>query len=70
MTKQDKPKGGTARPLPDEVFEQADGIRHEAIRKDIAKRLRKACSHLSEEDFAALVQEIVKVQLKSEGRSR
>jgi hypothetical protein len=70
MTKQHTPKGGAARPLHDEVLEQEYHIRHEDIRKDIAQRLRNACSHLSDEEFAALVQKIVKVQLKSEGRSR
>jgi hypothetical protein len=70
MARQDPPNRGITRPPLGNVFEQDDNIRHESIRKDIANRLRKACSHLNDEDFAALVQEIVKVQLKSEGRSR
>jgi hypothetical protein len=70
MTRQNTPKGGNTRHSRGESLEQADSLRHDAIRKDVANRLRKACSHLSEEDFAALVQQIVNVQLKSEGRSR
>jgi hypothetical protein len=40
--------------------------RQEAIRADVSKRLRKACSHLSDEAFAKLVDKIVGVQLKAE----
>lgn len=70
MATQNTPKGGIARLSLGDVFEQADSIRHEAIRKDIATRLRKACDHLSDDDFAALVHRIVKVQLMSERHSR
>jgi hypothetical protein len=49
---------------------QDDNPRYEMIRKDVAHRLRKACSHLSDEEFAALVDRIVKIQLAGEGRSR
>ena len=70
MTRQDTPNGGTPRLALGNALEQADKTRHEDIRKDIAQRLRKACSHLNDEDFAALVQKIVKVQLKSERGSR
>lgn len=42
--------------------------RHEKIRKDIATRLRRACSDMSEEDFAALVDKMLKVQLAAETR--
>ena len=41
-------------------------LRHEAIRVDVARRLRKACSHLSDEEFAALVDKIAGVQLRAE----
>ena len=68
MTRQDTPNGGTRLPLINS-FEQADTLRHERIRKDISKRLRNACSHLPDEDFAALVETMVGHQLKSEGRS-
>ena len=44
--------------------------RHDAIRKDIAKRLAKSCSTLSEEAFAALVDKILKVQIAGERRNR
>jgi hypothetical protein len=42
--------------------------RHEAIRKDIAHRLRQSCSHLSDEEFTALVEKMLKVQLAGERR--
>jgi hypothetical protein len=42
--------------------------RHEALRQDISARLRNSCSHLSEEEFAALVEKMLKVQLKGERR--
>ena len=44
--------------------------RQETLRRDIACRLRKGCSHLNDEDFATLVDKIVKVQLAGEGRAR
>jgi hypothetical protein len=50
---------------PDERHNQ----RHEEIRRDVAKRLKKSCASLSEEDFAVLVERIVKVQLGHEGKS-
>jgi hypothetical protein len=40
--------------------------RHAAIRRDVAQRLRKACVHLSDEEFDELVDKIVKVQLEGE----
>jgi hypothetical protein len=42
--------------------------RHEALRKDIAARLRKSCSHLSDAQFEALVEKMLKVQLNGERR--
>jgi hypothetical protein len=45
-------------------------LRGEAIRVDIARRLRKACSHLSDEEFATLIERMVNVQLGSERRTR
>jgi len=40
--------------------------RHEAIRKDIATRLRASCIDLSEEAFAVLVDKMLKVQIANE----
>jgi len=48
------------------LHEAERSARQEAIRADVARRLRKACSHLSDEAFAALVDKIVGVQLKGE----
>lgn len=48
------------------LFTPERTARQEAIRADVAKRLRKACSHLNDEAFALLVDKIVAVQLKAE----
>jgi hypothetical protein len=40
--------------------------REEMVRKDIALRLRNACSGLTEHDFAQLVERILQVQLTGE----
>lgn len=53
-----------------DLFEQDKTARTETLRADIGRRLRKACSHLSEEDFAALVEKMITVQLGGERRSR
>jgi hypothetical protein len=39
-----------------------------AIRDDIAKRLRNACSHLAPEEFKELVDQMAETQLRSERR--
>ncbi|MDP9205088.1 MAG: hypothetical protein M3P12_06485 [Gemmatimonadota bacterium] len=44
-------------------FEQENTARMEKVRSYIARRLKKACSHLSEEEFEALVNTMTKVQL-------
>lgn len=43
--------------------------RREIIRDDIAKRIRKVCSHLSEADFKNLVNEMAEQKLKGERRT-
>jgi hypothetical protein len=43
--------------------------RVEGIRQDIAKRLRKVCSNLTDVEFAALVDRMIEVQLIGEGRA-
>ena len=49
-----------------DVVRQEDSRRHEAIRKDIATRLRPACSFMSDEEFAGLVAKMVKTQFRGE----
>lgn len=49
---------------------QPEDSRRETIRADIARRLRKACSYLSDAEFAALVEKIVKTQIGGERGSR
>ena len=51
-------------------FEQLDQLRTEKVRSDIAGRLKKACSHLSEEEFKVLLDKMTRVQLGGEGRSK
>jgi hypothetical protein len=43
-------------------------IGRDRIRLDIARRLRHACSHLGEEEFRLLVDEMTDQQLKGERR--
>ena len=51
------------------VEEERD-LRFHAIRDDISKRLRRACSHLSDEEFSVLVEQMTREQLRGEGRYR
>jgi hypothetical protein len=44
-------------------FEQEDQLRFDEVRKSIARRLKKACSHLSVEDFDVLVEKMARVQV-------
>jgi DNA-binding MurR/RpiR family transcriptional regulator len=43
--------------------------RREIIRQDIAKRLRRVCTHLSDEEFAKLVEAMADQKIRGE-RSR
>jgi hypothetical protein len=51
--------------LPD-VVRQEESRRCEAIRHDINTRLRNACSYMGDEEFAALVDKMVKTQFGGE----
>lgn len=42
--------------------------RKETIRADISRRLRSVCAHLSDEEFARLVETMVERKLKGERR--
>lgn len=44
-------------------FELEDQLRFDEVRKSIERRLKKACSHLSAEDFEALVEKMARVQV-------
>lgn len=50
-------------------LEEERDIRAQTIRADISKRLRRACSYLSDDDFASLVEKMTREQLRGEGRS-
>ena len=51
-----------------DLVKQEDSRRHEAIRMDIAARLRNACSYMSDEEFSMLVEKMVKTQFGGERR--
>jgi hypothetical protein len=44
-----------------------DRTRMEAARNDIAKRLQKACGHLPEDEFQALVEKLLKNRFRHGG---
>jgi hypothetical protein len=53
-----------------EVFyEREKAQRFEMVRNDIATRLRKGCGHFSDADFALLVEQIARVQIRTESSS-
>ena len=43
--------------------------RKEAIRADIARRIKKICSHLSDEEFADLVEAMAENKMKGDRRT-
>jgi hypothetical protein len=45
-----------------------EAARRASIRADIAKRVKRACTHLSDEEFSRLVDEMTERQLKGERR--
>ena len=45
-----------------------EAARKASIRADIAKRVKRACTHLSDEEFSRLVDEMTERQLKGERR--
>jgi len=46
-----------------------ESSRKEAIRVDLSRRLRKICSNLSDEDFAALVDAMADKKISSDRRT-
>ena len=49
-----------------DIVRQEDSRRCEAIRHDISTRLRHACSYMSDDEFAGLVDKMVKTQFGGE----
>ncbi|OLE97890.1 MAG: hypothetical protein AUG75_02960 [Cyanobacteria bacterium 13_1_20CM_4_61_6] len=47
----------------------ADPSRRGAIRDDIARRIKRVCADLSDQDFTTLVDEMAERQLKGERRA-
>jgi hypothetical protein len=52
------------------IIEREDKVRSDQVRSDVASRLKKACCHLQDAEFAALVDKITAVQLRGERRPR
>jgi len=65
--------GGLLEQEPREYFELAnrgaDPSRRGAIRDDIARRIKRVCADLSDQDFTTLVDEMADRQLKGERRA-
>jgi len=47
---------------------ELEAARRASVRADIAKRVKRACTHLAEADFQRLVDEMTDRQLKGERR--
>ena len=47
---------------------QLEAARRASVRADIARRVKRACTHLSEAEFSKLVDEMTDRQLKGERR--
>ena len=45
-----------------------DAVRNAGVRDDIARRIRKTCTHLSDTEFSQLVDEMADRQLRGERR--
>jgi len=52
----------------DVTVAQLEAARRASVRADIAKRVKRACTHLSDEEFSRLVDEMTERQLKGERR--
>lgn len=52
------------------LLAQDDEVAAEKVRRGIATRLQKCCSHLSEKEFGDLVDKMTSVQLGSQRRWR
>ena len=47
---------------------ELEAARRASVRADIARRVKRACTHLSDEEFSRLVDEMTDRQLKGERR--
>jgi hypothetical protein len=50
----------------DSAVREVHAVREKAVRDDIARRVRPACSHCSEEEFNELVRKMADQQVRSE----
>ena len=53
----------------DSVDGSQDQTRRDRIRDDIARRVRRACAHLTESEFGKLVEQMTDRQIKGERRA-
>jgi hypothetical protein len=47
---------------------ELEAARRASVRADIAKRVKRACTHLSDEEFSRLVDEMTDRQIRGERR--
>jgi hypothetical protein len=52
----------------DSLVAHMEEARRSRVRDDIARRLQRACSHLQEDEFRLLVEEMTDRQIKGERR--
>ena len=60
--------GSNKQALSEPTLNEAHHLREKAVREDIARRLRRVCSNLSEEEFDSLVAQMADRQVKRERR--
>lgn len=47
---------------------EMEAVRREGIRADISRRIKRACTHLTDDEFTRLVDEMTDRQLRGERR--
>jgi hypothetical protein len=52
----------------DVTVNELEAARRATVHADIAKRVRRACTHLSDEEFSRLVDEMTDRQIRAEHR--
>ena len=52
----------------DSMHGHMDAARRDRVREDISRRIKRACSHLGEDEFQRLVEEMTEEQVRGERR--
>lgn len=60
--------GSNERAFSEPTLDQIHNLREKAVREDIARRLKRVCSNLSDDEFAKLVGLMADRQLRRERR--